>query len=465
MPRTHFDKIWDSHVVTQVGGVDLLYIDRHMFHDNRAITLRKMAREGLSFRNPKQNFAVIDHTLPTENPHGPYAEKIVGQMIATMQEESKRQGFHLFDVGTLENGITHVVGPEQGITLPGITLVCPDSHTSTNGALGALAFGIGSTESEHVMRTQTLRQSRPRNMRVRFRGRPGPHISAKDLILALIGQFGTAGGTGHVIEFQGEAIAAMSVEGRMTLCNMTIEGGARAGLIAPDDKTYAYVEGRTFAPKGTAWEQAMAYWQTLGTDADAPFDSEVEVETANLEPQVTWGTNPGMVTGIGGRVPDPEAAASLDQKRAWQAALEYMGLRPGTPLQGLPLDRVFIGSCTNSRIEDLREAARFAKGRKVSPQVRAMVVPGSGLIKRQAEAEGLHTIFREAGFEWREPGCSMCVAMNGDFLAPGERCASTSNRNFEGRQGRNGRKHLVSPAMAAAAAVAGRLVDIRQMNP
>jgi 3-isopropylmalate/(R)-2-methylmalate dehydratase large subunit len=367
-------------------------------------------------------------------------------------------------VGDPRNGIIHVVAPEQGATLPGMTIVCGDSHTATHGAFGALAFGIGSSEVEHVLATQTLLQQKPKPMAVTVEGKLPPQVGAKDIILSLIGKIGIGGGTGHVIEYRGGAIVALSMEQRMTLCNMSIEGGARAGLVAPDERTFAYLQGRPMAPKGADWDRALAFWKTLSSAPDASYEKTVSLDASRLVPQVTWGTNPSMVTGIDGRVPDPAEAADPAIRMAWEAALTYMGLKPRTALTDITLDYVFIGSCTNSRIEDLREAARYAQGRKVAPGVRALVVPGSGLIRKQAESEGLHRIFTAAGFEWREPGCSMCLGMNPDQVPPGKRCASTSNRNFEGRQGRGARTHLVSPAMAAAAAVAGRFIDIRRMD-
>ena len=463
MGKSLFEKIWDAHVVGMDGGETLLYIDRHLLHDLKSGGLLRMQAKGLNIRRPKDNYAVIDHSIPTINQQGPYEDPETAKLVETMRERSAALGFPLFDTGDERNGITHVVGPEQGITLPGITLVCGDSHTATHGALGCLAFGIGTSECEHVMVTQTLLQKKPKAMRVTLEGALPNRVYSKDVILALIGKIGIGGGTGHVIEYAGAAIRAMSIEARMTLCNMTIEGGARAGMVAPDDTTLEYVHGRPSAPSAAHWDQAVALWKTLPSDTDARFDREVTLEVGSLAPQVTWGTNPGMVTGVDGRVPDPASAPNAGEREAWAQALEYMGLTPGTPLTGIAIDTVFIGSCTNSRIEDLRIAAGILSGRKVAPGVRALVVPGSGLVKKQAEAEGLHKVFSEAGFDWREPGCSMCVAMNGDFLQPGERAASTTNRNFEGRQGYHSRTHLVSPAMAAAAAVHGKFVDVRNL--
>ena len=464
MGKTLFDKIWDAHVVTEMGGSTLLYIDRQILHDLKSGMLLRMEAKGAKVRHPRANFAVIDHSIPTENPLGPYTDPETETLVRTMREQARSVGFHLFDVGDKDNGITHVVGPEQGITLPGITLVCGDSHTATHGALGCLAFGIGTTECEHVMVTQTLPQAKPRTMRVELAGRLPEGVYSKDIILGLIGKIGIGGGTGHVIEYAGSAARALSLEARMSMCNMTIEAGARAGMVAPDEATFEYVQGRPFAPKEAQWDQALAYWKTLPSDDDACFDREVTLDVSALSPQVTWGTNPSMVTGVDGKVPDPAQAKDGNERESWERALEYMGLTPGTPISEIAIDTVFIGSCTNSRIEDLRIAAKVLDGRKVAQGVRALVVPGSGGVKKQAEDEGLARIFSEAGCQWREPGCSMCVAMNGDELQPGERSASTSNRNFEGRQGYGGRTHLVSPAMAAAAAVKGRLVDVRTLN-
>jgi 3-isopropylmalate/(R)-2-methylmalate dehydratase large subunit len=464
MAKTLFDKIWDAHVVGAEGGYALLYIDRHIMHDLKYLALAGLKQRGLAVRHPERTFAVIDHTVPTVNQTTPLSDPTVAEMVAGLRRNSAEMGFQLFDLGDPRNGIAHIVAPEQGLTLPGMTLVCGDSHTATNGAFGALAFGIGNSEVQHVLATQILLQLRPRTLRVRLEGQPPAGVYAKDLILALIGRIGVSGGTGHVIEYDGEAVRALSMEGRMTLCNMSIEGGARAGLVAPDETTFDYLRGRPSAPSGPPWEQALAAWRTLPSDPDAVFDKEVSLDVSRLAPQVTWGTTPGMVTGIDGRVPNPAQAPDDGEQQAWKRALAYMGLKPGTPLTDVALDAVFIGSCTNSRIEDLRLAARVVQGRRIAPGVRALVVPGSGLVKRQAEAEGLHRIFTEAGFAWREPGCSLCVAMNGDTLRPGERCASTSNRNFEGRQGPGGRTHLVSPAMAAAAALAGHFVDVRELG-
>lgn len=465
MARTLFEKIWDAHIVSEEQGLTMLYIDRHFIHE----VTSPQAFEGLRLSKrkllrPAQTMGVVDHNVPTENQSGPIADALAARQMEALRENATEFGVSFFDVGDSRNGIVHVVGPEQGWTQPGFTIVCGDSHTSTHGAFGCLAFGIGTSEVEHVMATQTLIQKKPRTMRVGIQGHLGAGLYAKDLILGLIGQIGIGGGTGHVFEYAGEAISALSMEARMTICNMSIEAGARAGLIAPDPTTYEYLAGRPSAPQGAQWEQALAWWRSLPSDAEAQFDQEITLDATTLSPQISWGTNPGMVTGVDGRVPDPADAADSAQREAWTRALEYMNLRPRTPITEIPLDRVFIGSCTNSRLSDLREAARYAKGRHVASGVRAMVVPGSGQVRQQAVAEGLHRIFLEAGFEWREPGCSMCLGMNPDILLPGERCASTSNRNFEGRQGPRGRTHLVSPAMAAAAAVHGRFVDVRTLN-
>ena len=465
MGKTLFAKIWDSHTVGEEGGRTILYIDRHLIHEVTTPQAFDGLREaGRPLRRPQATLAVIDHNIPTENQRGPIADPIAAAQVAALRRHAPAHGVELFDVTDERNGIVHVVGPEQGFTQPGLTLVCGDSHTATHGALGCLAFGIGTSEVEHVFATQTMLQTRPKAMRVRLEGSLPAGIYAKDAILALIGRIGIGGGTGHVIEYAGEAMRAMSMEARMTVCNMSIEAGARAGMVAPDDTAVAFLHGRPRAPQGKDWERALAFWKTLPSDPDAVFDREVRLDVSRLVPQVTWGTNPGMVTGVDGRVPDPAAARDAAERESWERALAYVGLRPGTPITEISIDMVFIGSCTNSRIEDLREAARYAKGRKVASGVRVLVVPGSGLVKKQAEAEGLDKVFRDAGFEWREPGCSMCLGMNPDIMAPGERSASTSNRNFEGRQGSGGRTHLVSPAMAAAAAVTGHFVDVRRLR-
>ncbi|MFI5400814.1 MAG: 3-isopropylmalate dehydratase large subunit [SAR324 cluster bacterium] len=466
MAKTLLDKIWESHVVGEDSGQSILFIDKHLIHE----VTSAQAFDGLrlhrrKLRNPERILAVIDHIVPTVDQTGPIADPLAAKMLAALQKNAPEFGVRLFNVGDPRNGIVHVVAPEQGATHPGMTIVCGDSHTATHGAFGALAFGIGTSEVEHVFATQTLLQKKPKSMRVSIGGKLPAGVYAKDVILGLIGQIGIGGGTGHAIEYDGDTISALSMEARMTVSNMSIEAGARAGLVAPDEKTYAALKGRPFAPQGADWDLALAYWKTLPSDPGAVFDKTVALDAATLAPQVTWGTNPGMVTGVDGRVPDPARAGDDATRKAWQAALEYVGLKPGTAMTDVALDYVFIGSCTNSRIEDLREAAKFAKGRKVAPGVRALVVPGSGLVRRQAEQEGLDRLFKEAGFEWREPGCSMCLGMNPDLVPPGKRCASTSNRNFQGRQGPGSRTHLVSPAMAAAAAVHGRFVDVRQLKP
>ncbi|HJU06553.1 MAG TPA: 3-isopropylmalate dehydratase large subunit [Nitrospiraceae bacterium] len=463
--KTLFDKIWDTHVVREADGTTLLYIDRHLVHE----VTSPQAFEGLKLagrkpRRPRATLAVPDHNVPTTDRRLPIVDEVSATQIRTLEENCREFGITLFGMNDVRQGIVHVIGPEQGFTLPGMTIVCGDSHTSTHGAFGALAFGIGTSEVEHVLATQCLLQSRPKTMVVRVNGALSDWCSAKDIILAIIGKIGTAGATGYVIEYAGSAIRALSMEGRMTLCNMSIEAGARAGMIAPDETTFAYIKGRPMAPQGELFDRAVKAWRQLATDPGAPYDRTVELRAEEIPPQVTWGTNPGMVTGIDGTVPDPREIPDERSRDATQHALQYMALVPGTPITQITLDKVFIGSCTNSRIEDLRLAARYAKGRKVASTVHALVVPGSGLVKKQAEEEGLDVIFKEAGFEWREAGCSMCLAMNADVLQPGERCASTSNRNFEGRQGKGGRTHLVSPAMAVAAAVEGHFVDIRHWS-
>ncbi len=464
MPRTIIDKIWENHVVTEENGTALLYIDRHLVHE----VTSPQAFEGLRIagrkvRRPELTFAVPDHNVPTTDRSRGIADPVSALQVDTLADNARHFGVTHFAMNDPRQGIVHVIAPEQGITLPGQTIVCGDSHTATHGAFGSLAFGIGTSEVEHVLATQTLAQSRPRTMEIRLVGQPPHGITPKDLILAVIGQIGAAGGTGYVIEFTGDPVRALSMEGRMTLCNMAIEAGARAALVAPDATTFAYIKGRPYAPKGETWDKAVASWKELPSDPGASYDKTVLVDVSALSPQVTWGTNPGQVVGVDGRVPDPDSFADAVVRDSARKALAYMGLTPGTPVNEIPVTRIFIGSCTNGRIEDLRAAARVAKGRKVANGVSAMVVPGSGLVRAQAEQEGLHTIFLEAGFEWREPGCSMCLGMNPDQLAPFERCASTSNRNFEGRQGKNGRTHLVSPEMAAAAAVTGRFVDHRTL--
>jgi len=464
-PRTLFDKIWDSHVIDrQDDGTCLIYIDRHLVHEvTSPQAFEGLRMTGRKVRRTDATLAVIDHNIST-NPAGDDVTEDSRIQIEALQKNCADFSVPLFDVPDLRNGVVHVVGPEEGFTQPGMTIVCGDSHTATHGAFGALAFGIGTSEVEHVLATQTLIQAPAKNMRVTVEGALPAGVAAKDLILAIIGKIGTAGGTGHVIEYAGEAIRAMSMEERMTVCNMTIEGGARAGLIAPDETTFAYLKGRPMAPKGAQWEQAVAWWNTLPSDVGATYDAEVTIDAAALIPEVTWGTSPEDVVRIDGVVPDPADAADADRRAAIERKLDYMGLTAGMKVTDIKVDKVFVGSCTNGRIEDLRAAAAVAKGRKVADGVTALVVPGSGLVKEQAEAEGLDRIFVEAGFQWRNPGCSMCLAMNADRLEPGERCASTSNRNFEGRQGRGGRTHLVSPAMAAAAAVTGHLTDVRDLS-
>jgi 3-isopropylmalate/(R)-2-methylmalate dehydratase large subunit len=464
-PRTLFDKIWDQHLVhTQDDGTCLIYIDRHLVHEVTSPQAFEGLRDtGRKVRRPDLTVAVADHNVPTTDRSQGITEPESRLQVETLEQNCRDFGVEYYGMNDIRQGIVHIIGPEQGLTLPGTTIVCGDSHTATHGAFGALAFGIGTSEVEHVLATQTLIQRPAKNMRVTVEGTLRPGVTAKDIVLAIIGKIGTAGGTGHVIEYAGSAIRGLSMEGRMTVCNMTIEGGARGGLIAPDETTFAYLKGRPYAPKGAAWEAALAYWKTLPSDPGAKYDTEVTLNAADIVPQVTWGTSPEDVLPITGSVPNPADVADEGKRAAMARSLEYMGLQPGTKLCEIKIDRVFIGSCTNARIEDLRAAAAVAKGRKVAGSVKAMVVPGSGLVKEQAEQEGLDKIFLAAGFEWREPGCSMCLAMNADRLEPGERCASTSNRNFEGRQGRGGRTHLVSPGMAAAAAVKGTLTDVREL--
>jgi 3-isopropylmalate/(R)-2-methylmalate dehydratase large subunit len=462
-PRTLFEKVWDAHVVAAPEGQSaLLYIDLHLVHEvTSPQAFDGLRANGRRVRQPLRTVATVDHNIPT-TPRGlPITDPIAAKQIEALQKNCREFGVPLFDMDSSEQGIVHVIGPELGITLPGMTIVCGDSHTSTHGAFGSLAFGIGTSEVEHVLATQCLPQNKPKTMKIRVSGRLAEGVTAKDLALGIIGRIGTDGAAGYVIEYSGEAVRGLSMEGRMTLCNMSIEAGARAGMIAPDETTFEYVRGRRFASKGKDWEDAVAYWRTLASDDGAKFDRVVEIDAASLAPFVTWGTNPGMVVAVTGRVPELGSFAQDSERRAAEQALAYMGLAPGTLIEDVVVDRVFIGSCTNSRIEDLRSAARVAKGQHVNPKVRAMVVPGSQAIKRAAEEEGLHRIFLDAGFEWRESGCSMCLGMNPDILQSGERCASTSNRNFEGRQGRGGRTHLVSPMMAAAAAIAGHFTDIR----
>jgi len=463
MARTLYDKIWDDHLVDEADdGTCLLYIDRHLVHEvTSPQAFEGLRATGRTVRAPEKTLAVVDHNVPTTDRSAGIDDPQSKIQVDAIAANCAEFGVEYYSEVDPRQGIVHIIGPEQGFTLPGTTIVCGDSHTSTHGAFGALAHGIGTSEVEHVLATQTLIQKKARNMRVAVNGALPNHVTAKDIILAIIGEIGTAGGTGHVIEYAGDAIRALSMEGRMTVCNMSIEGGARAGLIAPDEKTFAYLEGRPQAPKGAAWEAALKYWKTLQSDDDATFDREVTLDAAALPPIVTWGTSPEDVVAVTGVVPDPAALDDEARRVSMERALDYMGLAPGTRITDITLDRIFIGSCTNGRIEDLRAAASLVEGRHVNENLNAMVVPGSGLVKEQAEAEGLDKVFVAAGFEWREPGCSMCLAMNADKLAPRERCASTSNRNFEGRQGRQGRTHLVSPIMAAAAAIAGRFVDVR----
>lgn len=465
-PRTLFDKIWDSHLVEQQpDGTCLLYIDRHLVHEvTSPQAFAGLRASGRTVRRPEATLATADHNVPTTDRSHGIAEPESRFQVETLERNVKEFGIPYFGMNDIRQGIVHIIGPEQGMTQPGMTIVCGDSHTATHGAFGALAFGIGTSEVEHVLATQTLIQRRAKNMLITVDGDLPFGITAKDLILGIIGHIGTAGGTGHVIEYAGSTIRRLSMEGRMTVCNMSIEGGARAGLVAPDETTFEYLKGRPMVPKGAAWEQALAFWKTLPSDPGARYDITVKLDAATIAPQVTWGTSPQDVLPITGVIPNPADEKDALKREAIERSLAYMGLQPGTPLKEVPIQRAFIGSCTNGRIEDLRAAASVAKGRKVAAGVNALVVPGSGLVKEQAEAEGLDQIFIAAGFEWREPGCSMCLAMNADKLEPGERCASTSNRNFEGRQGRGGRTHLMSPAMAAASAIAGKLADVRELG-
>ena len=458
--RTLFEKVWDAHVVVEPPArPPLLYIDLHLVHEvTSPQAFDGLRAAGRRVRQPLRTVATVDHNIPTAPRGTPISDPIAALQIQALQKNCLEFGIPFFDMDSVDQGIVHVIGPELGLTQPGLTIVCGDSHTSTHGAFGALAFGIGTSEVEHVLATQCLPQRRPKTMRIEVKSRLAKGVTAKDLALGIIGQIGTAGATGHVIEYAGEAVRGLSMEGRMTLCNMSIEAGARAGMVAPDEITFEYVKGRRYAPRNGEWERSVEHWRTLPSDAGARFDAVVEIDAAKLAPFVTWGTNPSMVVPVTGRV--PELGNGADH-RAMEHALKYMDLEPGTPIEQISVDRVFIGSCTNSRLEDLRAAARVAKGYRVNPKVRAMVVPGSQAVKHAAEKEGLHKIFVDAGFEWRESGCSMCLGMNPDILQPGERCASTSNRNFEGRQGQGGRTHLVSPMMAAAAAIAGHFTDIR----
>ncbi|MEA2062355.1 MAG: 3-isopropylmalate dehydratase large subunit [Gemmatimonadota bacterium] len=464
MAMTMAEKIWEAHVVDRIEGSTILYIDRHLVHEvTSPQAFEGLRLAGRKLRRPEATYAVPDHNVPTRDRDKPIADPMSARQVEALRMNCREFGVTLFDIDDPRQGVIHVMAPEQGLILPGATVVCGDSHTATHGAFGALAFGIGTSEVEHVLATQTLVQKRAKFMKIEVSGSLQEGVTPKDVILAIIGRIGTAGGTGYVIEYAGETVRAMSMEGRMTLCNMSIEAGARAGLVAPDEKTYRYLRGRPYAPTGKKFDRAVEVWKQLATDPEARFDRMVEIDAGKIEPQVTWGTSPGMVTGISGTVPDPAGLDDSEERKAAEKALEYMGLRAGTPIDRIGIDRVFIGSCTNGRIEDLRAAARVAEGKKVAGGVSAMVVPGSGLVKEQAEQEGLDKVFIKAGFEWRQAGCSMCLAMNDDVLEPGERCASTSNRNFEGRQGRGGRTHLVSPEMAAAAAVAGRFVDFRTL--
>jgi len=466
-PLTLYEKIWNAHAVHQEPGQPaLLYIDRHLIHEGtspQAFAALKAA--GRKVRRPDLTFAVMDHSVPTKDRQLPIVDDTARAQFDALARNCAETGVRLFDMHSTNQGIVHIIGPELGITQPGQTIVCGDSHTSTHGAFGTLAFGIGTSEVEHVLATQCLQQFKSKTIHVRVEGKRLPGTTAKDIILAIIGEIGVAGGTGHVLEYAGEAVRALSMEGRMTMCNMSIEAGARAGMVAPDETTFAYLEGRPFVPRGKDFQDAVAHWKTLPSDAGARFDREVVLQAEEIVPQVTWGTNPGMVTAVTGRVPDPGDFSDPVDRRAAERALEYMGLKPGTAIQDIALDRVFIGSCTNSRIEDLRAAARVVAGKRIARTLKqALVVPGSRVVKAAAEKEGLDRIFRDAGFEWRDAGCSMCIGMNADILPSGERCASTSNRNFEGRQGKGGRTHLVSPVMAAAAAIEGRFVDIRKYD-
>ena len=464
MPKTMFEKIWNSHLVHEQDGNSIIYIDRHLVHE----VTSPQAFEGLRLAgrrvlHPEATFAVPDHNVPTENQDQPISDPISALQVETLRQNCREFGITLFDLGDERSGIVHVMGPEQGLTLPGSTIVCGDSHTATHGAFGTLAFGIGTSEVEHVLATQTLQQKKPKTMLVQVEGVLPETVTPKDIILAIIGKIGIAGGSGCIIEYAGETIRSMTMEGRMTLCNMTIEAGARAGMVAPDEKTFEHLKNRPFAPRGDAFDLAVNSWKKLPSDPDAEFDLKVTLNASDVLPQVTWGTNPGMVTDINSKVPDPENIQNPMERKSVEQALKYMDLKANLPIKDIIIDRVFIGSCTNSRIEDLRSVAEFVKGRQVNEHVSAMIVPGSGIIKRQAEEEGLDRIFTDAGFDWRQPGCSMCLAMNDDVLKPGERCASTSNRNFEGRQGKGGRTHLVSPLMAAAAAIAGHFTDPRTL--
>ena len=462
--KTLFEKVWESHVVhEEPDGPALLYVDLHLVHEvTSAQAFEGLRLGGRTVRRPNLTVATVDHNVPTTDRGQHIEDDISRRQIETMEENAGEFGLTFYGYRNPNQGIVHIIGPEMGYTQPGKVIVCGDSHTSTHGAFGAFALGIGTSEVEHVLATQCLIQKKPKTMEVRVDGTLPQGVTAKDVILGIIGCIGVDGGVGHVIEYTGEVIRSLSMEGRMTICNMSIEGGARAGMIAPDEKTFAYLKGRKHAPQGSEWEEALAHWRTLSTDADATYDSVVEIDAATLVPHVTWGTNPGQVVPITGSVPNPGEMATPEEQDTAERALTYMGLEGGTPIQDIAVDRVFLGSCTNARLEDLRAAAGIVQGKQVHPNVRAMVVPGSTMLKQKAEAEGLSDVFQAAGFEWREAGCSMCLGMNPDILAPGERCASTSNRNFEGRQGKGGRTHLVSPQMAAAAAIAGHFVDVRE---
>ena len=466
MPKTIYDKIWNEHLVhEQKDGTSLLFVDRHLIHE----VTSPQAFEGLRIsnrkvRHPKLTLAVADHNVPTSDRSRGISDKDSKIQVDTLNRNCEEFGIKIFGMNDKRQGIVHIIGPEQGFTQPGTIIVCGDSHTATHGAFGSLAFGIGTSEVEHVLATQTLVQKKSKNFRINVNGTLPIGVTSKDVILQIIGKIGTAGGTGYVIEYSGNLISSLSVEQRMTICNMTIEGGARAGLIQPDQKIFEYLKGKPMSPKGENWEKALEYWNNLKTDNDAKFDKEISLEGKSISPMVTWGTSPQDVVPIDGRVPNPMIEKDLDKKNSIERSLKYMGLEPNTSIKDIKIDKVFIGSCTNGRIEDLREAAKILKDRKIASHVEAMVVPGSGLVKEQAEQEGLHKIFKKSGFDWREPGCSMCLAMNADKLKPQERCASTSNRNFEGRQGRGGRTHLVSPAMAAAAAISGNLDDVRKFQ-
>jgi 3-isopropylmalate/(R)-2-methylmalate dehydratase large subunit len=466
MPATLFDKIWSQHVVAELGGgVSLLAIDRHLLHDLEAGPgFTRLAKRGLAVRNPELTFATPDHSIATDPGRHTDSNTNGARLLREMRRGAFAAGFKLFDLGGEDQGILHVIGPELGLTLPGLTIVCPDSHTCTHGGLGALAFGIGATEVSHVLATQTLRQVKPKRMRIDYEGAVPPGVTAKDIILATIGQIGTGAGRGHAVEYAGSTIRTLTIDERLTICNLSIELGSKIGMIAPDETTYRYLRGRRYAPEGALLERALRHWETLGSDDDAAFDREHRINVAEIAPQITWGTSPQDVIAVTARIPNPDHEPDPQRRRSMEAALDYMGLTPGNPIEGTPIDWVFIGSCTNGRLSDLRDTARFVAGRKVAPSVRAWVVPGSEATRHEAEREGLDKIFKTAGFEWRAPGCSMCLGANGDIVGPGERSVSTTNRNFVGRQGPNARTHLASPVMAAAAAVAGRIADARKFG-